>query len=240
MSRCCCLFVLLTLSPRAAFAEEGTYIEQEIMIEAVAGQPAMRGLQKIWFTPTQLRNEVTYGEHSTTAIIDLNQKNIILLMSKDLHYSEMKLEQYQHLVATRLQAVGFSDPEAKPSLTRSKETRKIGEWNCVKYVFSQGGKVPVRIELWVSTETTLDFPVFLGLMKKMGLEKMLGKLTRFVTDIEGYPIEVRTEVTQHQQLVSSLYRVLKIRRQPIDAKLFSIPEGYRPLRDEIPSRTSTD
>lgn len=230
-----CVLSLLLISAQAMAVEKGTYIEQEVVTEAVKGQPAMKGVQKIWFTKDKIRNEMSYGEETSVAIIDLAADRIVLMPSEEKQYIQMKLGAYQRAVSMRLAGSGLDDPEAKPKLQNTGEKKKIGKWECVKIVFEQGGKLPIKSELWVSKDTGIDFKAYMDLMKALGMKKMLGKISGFVESIEGYPVEVKTTQSQHGQEVISTVRVKKIALGPVDPALFKIPEGYKRI-DEMLSK----
>ncbi|MBW1810922.1 MAG: DUF4412 domain-containing protein [Deltaproteobacteria bacterium] len=225
---------------QAMAVENGTYIEQSIEIEAVTGQPAIQGVQKIWYTATHIRNEMTYGEQTSISIFDLLKKRVILIPSDEKQYIEMSLEDYHRIVAMRLASTDLAAPEAEPVLTNTNQQKKIGEWQCTKYIFEQKGKLPVKSVLWVSKDPSIDFAAYLDLLQKMGIHKMLGKMAEFVGKIEGYPIVVQTELSQKGQKVVSSQRVLKIADGPVDPKLFMIPEGYQPIKDEIIKKLKAD
>jgi hypothetical protein len=155
--------------------------------------------------------------------------------SEEKQYIQMKLEAYQRAVSMRLAGSGLDDPEAKPKLNNTGEKKKIGEWECTKLVFEQGGKLPIRSVLWVSKDTGIDFKAYMDLMKALGMKKMLGKISGFVESIEGYPVQVETTQTQHGQEVISTVKVTKIALGPVDPALFKIPKGYKRI-DEMLSK----
>jgi hypothetical protein len=229
------LLSFLLLATQAAAVEPGTYIEQEVVTEAVKGQPAMKGVQKIWFTKDKIRNEMSYADETSVAIIDLAADRIVMMPSEEKQYIQMKLADYQRAVSMRLSGSGLEDPEAKPRLNNTGEKKKIKDWECVKFVFEQGGKLPIKSELWVSKDTGIDFTAYMHLMKSLGMQKMLGKLSQFVESIEGYPVQVKTTQTQHGQEVVSTVRVTRIALGPVDPALFKIPEGYKRI-DEMLSK----
>lgn len=226
------LFILF-FSIQAAAVEKGTYIEQEVVTEAVEGQPAMRGVQKIWFTKDKIRNEMSYGDETSVAIIDLAADSIVLMPSEEKQYIQMKLGAYQQAVSMRLAGTGLDDPEAKPKLNNTGEKKKIGDWECVKVVFEQGGKLPIKSVLWVAKDTGIDFKAYMDLMKALGMKKMLGKISSFVESIEGYPVQVKTTQSQHGQEVTSTVRVTKIALGPVDPALFKIPKGYERIGESL-------
>ena len=236
MARIVIVCVVITLFACPAWAvEKGTYIEQEVVTEAVKGQPAMKGVQKIWFTKDKIRNEMSYGDETSVAIIDLAADSIVLIPSEEKQYIQMKLEAYQRAVSMRLAGSGLDDPGAEPKLKNTGEKKKIGQWECVKIVFEQGGQLQIKSVLWVSKDTGVDFKAYLDLMKALGMKKMLGKISGFVESIEGYPVRVETTQSQHGQSVISTVRVTKIALGPVDPALFKIPEGYKRI-DEMLSR----
>lgn len=222
-----CSVSLLILTSAAGAAEQGTYIEQVVIKEAIAGQPAMRGKEKIWLTSTHIRHEIAFDENSSVSIFDLEGKRVYLIPSEEKQYIELSLDAYQRIVAMRLSGAGLNDPEANPRLEKTSEQKKIKEWPCTKYLFEQGGKIAVKSELWVSKETGVDFQFYMELMKKLGTEKMLGRLSEFVSRIDGYPVEVRTEQTQEGQTVISSHLVVKIAKGPVDPALFKVPAGCK-------------
>lgn len=234
MFRMVFLVILLFDGPAAA-VEPGTYIEQQVVTEAVEGQPAMQGVQRIWFTQDKIRNEMSYADETSVAIIDLAADRIVLMPSEEKQYIEMKLGAYQRAVSMRLAGSGLDDPEARPRLQNTGEKKKIRDWECVKVVFEQGGELPIRSELWVAKDTGIDFKAYMELMKSLGMQKMLGKLAEFVESIEGYPVQVKTTQTRHGQKVVSTVQVTKIALGPVDPALFKIPEGYKRI-DEMLSK----
>ncbi|HUU00623.1 MAG TPA: DUF4412 domain-containing protein [Myxococcota bacterium] len=227
------LFVFLAAAGAAvaAAAEQGDYIEQSVIIEADGGQPPMKGVQKIWFTPDRLRSETTYGDKTSVTIIDLRRERIILMPSAEKQYIEMKLADYQRLVAMRLAHTDLGKGPA-PRLEKTEEQKKIAGFSCTKFIFEQSGKMPVHGELWVSAEPGIDFVTFLGLMKKMGMQVMLGRLSDLVDSLEGYPVELKIEQGLPGQKVTTTQRLIKAARGPVDPKLFTVPAGYRPIEDE--------
>jgi hypothetical protein len=214
-----------------AAAEQGGYIEQALIRETTPGQPPMKGVQKIWFTENRLRSETSYGKKRSVTIVDLGRRRIILMPSSEKQYIEMKLSDYQRLVAMRLAHTNLASGPA-PRLVKTEEQKKIAGFNCQKFVFEQSGKTPLHGELWLSTEPGIDFKTYLGLMKKIGMQAILGRLSDLVDSLEGYPVELKIEQGLPGEKVTTTQRLLKTARGPVDPKLFAIPAGYKPVEDE--------
>lgn len=225
------LFAAVLAANRATAAEQGDYIEQTIVIESVTGQPPLTGVQKIWFTPSQLRSETTYGDKTSVTIVDLKRGRIILMPSAEKQYIEMKLADYQRLVSMRLVHTDLAK-ESAPRLEKTEHQKKIAGYNCTKYVFEQAGRLPIRGELWLSAEPGVDIKTFLGMMKKMGMQAMLGRLAELADSLQGYPVELTIEQGPPGQKVTTTQRLNRVARGPVDPKLFGIPAGYTPVENE--------
>jgi len=102
----------------------------------------------------------------------------------------------------------------------------------VKYLYEQGGEIPVRAVLWVSSDTGVDFATYVRLMETLGLQKMLGGLAGMVKLLEGYPVMVETEQVVQEQKIISRHEVKRISRVPAESKLFVVPDGYERIKDE--------
>lgn len=221
------------LSLPAAATEAGTYIEQEITQSAVGKQPAMTGVQKLWIGKDRIRNETELADETSVAIFDFAAARVIMMPTDDKQYLEMKLDDYRRLVGMRLKSAGLADPKAEPRLVETGEEKTIGEYRCRKVVFEQGGRSPVRMELWLTREAPVDFAFFLDFMKKLGLDQSLGKLGELAGKLDGYPIEVATEQTIEKQIIRTGSKVRRIVSGPLDPALFRIPEGYKKLSGDI-------
>lgn len=220
---------LFGLAPAARAAGPVTCIEQEVVRERVEGQPALRGEQRICFDDQHIRNETSWGDLTTLAIFDLAAGRVAVVPGRDPQYVELSLADYRKLVTLRLSGVGLNDPDAKPVLTREPQTRQIGQWRCQLFVFEQAGRVPLRSELWVASDANLDFAAWVGLMERMGLVSALGRLGAFVGQIDGLPIETRTEQRVAGQRLVTTIRVLRIVAGVDEPGLFVLPEGHTRL-----------
>ncbi|NMB74587.1 MAG: DUF4412 domain-containing protein [Myxococcales bacterium] len=217
----------------AAATEVGTYIEQEITQSAVGKQPAMTGVQKIWIGKDRIRNETELADETSVAIFDFAAARVIMMPTDDKQYLEMKLDDYRRLVSMRLKSAGLSDPKAEPRLSETGEEKTVGEYRCRKVIFEQGGRSPVRMELWLTRDAPVDFGFFLDVMKKLGLDQSLGKIGELSAKLDGYPIEVVSEQTIEKQTIRTSSKVRRIASGPLDPALFRIPEGYKKLSGDI-------
>ena len=244
MKKLCLAAIGLTFTISAgALAEEGpiqaTCMEQEVVREQSADQPALKGMQRICFTERFVHNQITFGEHKSLAIMDLEQQRVVMVPGPEPQYVELPLEDYLRLVAMRLMGTGINDPEAQARLEQTDEQKQEGQWSCRKFVFTQDGRLPIRAELWVAETSQLDFEAWLKLMKRLGLTQTLGRIGGFAEQLSGVPILVRTEQTVLNRKLTTTTRILRIGLETMSADQFRVPEGYtRILTAAIPEAAS--
>lgn len=201
----------LWLHPIASAIENVTYIEQEV-VQTLGGQPENKTIQRIWYTDNMLRFETTSGKQSSIAIFDVKADRIYLMPTEEKQYLEVNIDDYRRIVAMQIASAGLTDETSQPKLIKTDEVKKIGDWRCRKIIFEQGGELSVKSELWVTKDVNMDFKAYLDLMKRIGIEKMLGRLTEYASAIDGYPVQVKTEQVVNRQHVTSRTRVTKIKR----------------------------
>jgi hypothetical protein len=216
-----------------------TCMEQEVVREQSMGQPALKGLQRICFSERFVRNQITFGEHESLAIMDLEKQRVVMVPGPEPQYVELPLKDYLRLVTMRLKGTGINDPEAKAGLERTDEEKQVGKWSCRKFVFTQDGRLPIRSELWVAETSQLDFAAWLRLMERLGLTQTLGRIGGFAEQLGGVPILVRTEQTVLDRTLTTTTRILHISLEAMSADQFRAPEGYtRLVTAPIPAAAS--
>ncbi|MBN2494779.1 MAG: DUF4412 domain-containing protein [Deltaproteobacteria bacterium] len=236
ISKAWILLALLGLPDSAArAAETGTYIEQEVIHEASQGQPAARAIQRIWFTDKHIRAETSFGEEDEVTLFDIARGRVLMLIA-DKRFVELSLADYQRIVAMRLGRTGLDAPGEDVNLEQTGQKRTIGAWKCELFRYSQGGRNALAIDLWVSQDAGLGFAAYLELMRRLGQEDTLGRLSDFADRVPGFPVELRIEQTVFGQKLVSTSRARKIATGPTDPSLFELPAGYQRLgaKDAIP------
>jgi len=226
------LAVVLLVAPAAA-GIEALYVEQQVVVEAVSGRPAMRGLQRTWMTNSAVRNEVGFGQEEKTSVllVDVDSDRVVLIPSGEKQYVQLALEAYREVVAMRLRGSGFAEAGTRPVLEATGKTRTIGDWTCTGYRLRQEGKLQVKMELWIAEETREDFAAYLRMVQRIGLDQVLGRIGEIADRLPGFPVEVTMEMVQHGQKVTSSHRVRTIETRTVEPALFEVPPGYERIED---------
>ncbi len=127
----------------------------------------------------------------------------------------------------RLCGAGLGKSDNKPTITKTDEKKKIGDWNCFKMMVEQTGSINIKASLWLSEDIEIGFDVYLDLIRKLGMEKVLGGLAGVLDSIKGFPVLVETTQTQFEQTVSSTSLLKKVAKGPVDPALFKLPASYK-------------
>ena len=225
-------FSVLLLAGTLAGAGELHYLEQELVVEAQQGRPENRGLQKVWWDEQRIRSESTYDGRTSVAIIDDRAGKVTLLFPGEKTWLGIELEHYRQVLARRLTAAGLNDPQAEIKLEHTGRQRRIGDWDCHLDVITMTGKWPVRAELWVADQAQLEPAGYLQLLRRLGLERVFGRLAEQVEALGGLVIESRTEQEIHGQKIVTRQRIVKISSRPDRGKTFAVPAGWQQLQDE--------
>lgn len=225
------LAAVLLIAP-LAIGDEALYVEQQVVVEAVSGQPAMRGLQRTWVTDGAVRNEIGFGQGKTSVLlVDVGSERVVLIPSDEKQYVQLTLDEYLEVVSMRLRGTGLAEDGAQPALEATGKTRTIGGWNCTGYRFRQQGKLGIDMELWVAGDTREDFAAYLRTVRRIGLDRMLGRMGELADQLPGFPVEVTMDMVRHGQKVTSSQRVRSIETRTVEPDLFEVPPGYDRIDD---------
>jgi hypothetical protein len=158
------------------------YLKQKHHIDpyTLAGQryAASEGITTIWFAKDRARVE---QNADTTIIIRLDKKSMTVVYHTSKTYREQPLESVQSVIDKAMETEEMT-PEAKaqaqammqrmaammkPTFTvqETQETKKIGKWNCRKYLLTVSiAEVKSTSEVWATADVKVDYAFYNTLM----------------------------------------------------------------------------
>jgi hypothetical protein len=122
--------------------------------------------------------------------------------------------------------------ETKITVTPTEEMKKIGDWNCKKYLVSKTGMMSIEQEVWATEDVDIDVAQFTDMMSLSGPEGLLadtpeGKAQQAeMAKIKGYPIVTKTKMQMMGSAMETESEVKVIRKEIIAAAQFEIPADY--------------
>jgi len=114
-------------------------------------------------------------------------------------------------------------------VTKTNEKKKIGKWNCQKYIQTMNlGVGKMTSEIWATEDIKIDMDLYTkfsaGMMAKMpGISQNMGKIMEELKKIKG--VHVLTEQTMNMmgQDMKSSNQLLEFKNAKAPAKVFKLP-----------------
>ncbi len=190
-------------------------------------QPAQDKTATIWIAKDKMIRE--QGDISTIAKLDNDKVLIFHLNHAKKTYFELSMGSNDLQDATSAM-VG----ELKVKVTPTTETKKIGNWNCKKYLQEMDmGMMPVISEIWASEDIKIPhYDLYEKLSTAMmtqqpGMKMPMQAMQEEMKKIKGVPVLTLTTMTMMKNTtVKSSRELLEIKEATAPAGVFDIPAGY--------------
>lgn len=187
-------------------------------------QPPRDSVRTEWVAKDKMRMD----DGDTSTIVRLDRRVLYMIHHSDKTYSEMPLDGGRMAAMQEAMGKGFS-----VTVTPTDETRKIGQWNCRKYLREANmGRMPVKSEVWATEQLELPSELFttfaaLQLGPQQSGQKNLQMLEQEMRKIKGMPVLTVTTSTMMQGMTArSSMELLEMKQEKAPANLFELPEGY--------------
>jgi len=209
-------------------------------------QPAKEEIQNIWITSEKIRSD---GE-TQSFIMRLDQNKMYMLNHQEKTYVEMPLNFGKMMDSKMQEAMEGDDMSAqdkekmmqmmqgmtqmKVTVTPAGETKKIGDWNCQKYIQSMQTMMgPATSEIWATEDLEMDYEVYSKFMAAMGGGPG-GMFGDFMTDmaeemkkIKGVPVLTISTMNVMGSSVKSTQELIEYKQGSAPAGIFDLPKGYK-------------
>jgi hypothetical protein len=220
--------IFLTTAP-AAFAD--TYVKSKSHTDAmeIMGQktPAKDAVMESWITA----GKYATGDDSSWFVIDTTKKVAYFINHKDKSYVETPLPlDFAKLLPA--EAAGMADMiRMTATVKETKETKKIGTWNCTGYdaTLSVMG-MQMNMRFWASTAVPFDYATFNSTIMPVVLQGQMRVADSAVAEfskIKGYQIasELTADIMGAKMNVTQ--EVIEIGEKPAPAGIYAPPAGYK-------------
>lgn len=207
------------------FMKEKTHTDgMTIMGQA---QPPQDKVSTVWVSKDRMRTD--QGDTSSIAMVVDGKVVIYHLNHAKKTYTELTFGSD----GTQDVAPGMPG-EMKVKVTPTSETKKIGNWNCKKYLQEMDmGMMPIYSEVWASEDLKMPYADFYEKLSSsmspgqpgMGLasQAMMEEMKK----IKGMPVLTITSMTMMKNVnIKSSRELLEIKEGTAPAGTFDIPAGY--------------
>ncbi|MCP2605047.1 DUF4412 domain-containing protein [Candidatus Aminicenantes bacterium AH-873-B07] len=114
------------------------------------------------------------------------------------------------------------------TVTDTGETRRIGKWNCRKYIMDmQGGMMSMNMEIWTTKDVKIDYDAYEKFSESiMGLNPMFKNIADEIKKIKGLTIYRESTTTMMGTSIKSTEEVVEIIKKSPPKGIYELPVGY--------------
>jgi hypothetical protein len=226
---------LLTL-PVASAGDEGIYIETTNRSSGLTGETPREDVSKTYIADGKMK-VVSSDPEGADMILDPTSGNMTFLNNAAKEYYQLNAKSVMEgMSQPGMEQMRAMMENTKVSVQDTGETKQIGSWNCKLYKVSKSGMMGIEQEVWATQDVDLDIKRFNEMMSLSGPDGLLGSSPAGETQraemakIKGFPILTKTKLEMMGSKMETENQVTIIRKEPVAANIFEIPEGYK-LKD---------
>ncbi len=229
------LAILLTslLSLPAVLAdEEGVYIETINRSTGLMGEAPQEELSKTYLAHGKMK-VVSSDPNGTDMILDPATGNMTFINHGAKQYYQIDINRLKESMSQPgMEQMRSMIADTKINVQDTGETKRIGEWNCRKYLVTKTGMMGIEQEVWATEDVDFDVNHFTGMMSMSGPDGLLANSPEGeaqqaeMAKIKGYPILTKSRMQMMGSTMETESEVKVIRKEAMPASLFEIPEGY--------------
>jgi hypothetical protein len=239
------LFLLTGLIQADIFMKQKMHTDGfQVMGQA---QPAKDEINTIWITSDKLRSD----NPEQSIIMRLDQNKMYILDNAKKTYTEMHMEMEKAMsgqIDKAMNEKGVDEQQKsnimsmmqgmsqmKLTITPTDETKKIGNWNCRKYVQKlQTAMGASEGEIWATEDLKVDPELYSQYMTAiMGKGGMFGnameEMSKEMKKIKGVPVLTITTTNMMGASVKSTQELLEFKEGTAPSGYFDIPTGYKKI-----------
>lgn len=234
---------LLAASPLAA----DIYMKQKTHTDAFQmmgqSQPAKDTVMTIWLTEGKARMD---NEDGTSSLLIAADKKLIMIDNNKKQYAEMPLDfdkMFQEAAGDDPQKAeamakmpGFMKNMMKgmsAKVTDTGETKKIGDWNCRKYLLemNMGMGGTTTAESWASEDLKFDYTqVFAAANAMMASMPGFENIIKEMKKIKGVVVYQESKVAMMGAEVKSTTELVEAGDKAAPAGTYDLPAGYKKVK----------
>ena len=192
-------------------------------------QPAKDEEGLTWMANDKMRQDE--GTNKTT-IIRFDQQKIYIIDHSQKTYSEIDLPiDFEKILPDQAKQM-MEMMQVTPKVTKTEETQKIKDWNCVKYLVDidismMGMTMPMKMEMWASKDVGIDLKLYEKFSTQLlSLQPMFKDFAEEFKKLEGYPVLTLTSMEMMGTETKSREEVLSVEKKDAPAGTYDLPEGY--------------
>lgn len=224
---------LLALAFSPVFADDqGLYIETLNRSAGLMGEEPREEVSKTYVAHDKMK-VVSSEPQGADMVLDPASGTMTFLNHGDKEYYQINAKSMmQAMSQPGIEQMRAMMEQNKVSVEATGETRKINDWNCTQYIVRKTGMMDIEQEVWATEDVDIDLERYTDLMSMAGPDGLLGDSDAAKTQraemakIKGYTILSKSKMDMMGSTMETESEVKVIRKEPMAADMFEIPEGY--------------
>lgn len=233
------VLVFLSLLLLSQTVSAAVYMKQRVTQSGMMGQPGGTQVHEMWISGSKVRTDM--GTQSI--IMDLDRNVVIMLDHTEQTASEMPMDMSK-IMEEQMGGESSEDREGMQQMmqnmmkmtmtvTPTRETKKIGQWNCTRYNQTlQTAMGTINTEIWATEDIKIDMDVYqkstMAMLKRQpGIGASMEDMAKEQQKIKGVQVLQKATGQMMGMNFESTTELLEAREAKAPDGIFSKPAGYK-------------
>ncbi len=232
--------IFLTLMFQNAYAD--IYMKQKQHTDAVTmmgqTQPAQDMINESWITTDKIvimtekqkvimdmdKKSMTMINHETKSIVDMPM-DFSKMMKKEGDMSTEEKAEFQQFMGKMMQM--------DLKVEETNERKKIGKWNCRKYLQTINMAMgTTNSKIWATEDIKVDEELYIkysvGILAQMpGMSQNMSAITQELKKIKGVHVYSEQTITMMGQAMKSSIELIEFKEGKAPSNIFDLPAEYK-------------
>lgn len=239
------VFLMLTIFLIPGFLKSDIIMKEKIQRSGFQmmgqTQPGEEMIRTTWISKDKMRSD----DKDQSVIMLLDKKVMYMVNHQQKTYMEMPMDMGK-IMQQKMEEEGVDQDEMqkymnmakgmmkmKIMVTPTQEKKKIGEWNCSKYILNiESAMGPITNEIWATEDLIIDYDLyakfssaFLG--QQPGAQQMMDDIVQEMKKIKGVHVLSNSTVNMMGTTVKTSQELIEFKEGSIPAGTFDLPKGYK-------------
>ena len=234
------LLTILLMLPHVSYAD--IYMKQKQHVDAVSmmGQtrPAEDLISETWISASKMaanserqkvvvdidKKIITFADHKKKTIMTMPLDFSKMIETHGENMSPEEKAEFQHMMGKMM--------DVKVKVEATSEKKKIGKWNCKKYIQTlEMGMGTVISEIWATRDIKVDEDLYAkynaAMMAQMpGISQNIAKIMQEMKKIKGVHVFTKQTTEMMGQSFGSSTELLEYNERKVSPAVFDMPSGY--------------
>lgn len=192
----------------------------------------------VWIGEKGLRSDGS----AQSFLVRSDTKAVYIIDHAQKQYSTVPFSQFE-AISDAISTSGLPDfvtnmVKMTATVTKTTETKKIGKYNCTKFIQTiKNAVMSSETELWITKDIKVNIELYKKYLTSMlaatpGMSQLLGDLSKELNKIDGVYVLSKTVTTSMGNEIKSNTEVLEVKEGTAPAGTYELPAKYKEVSSE--------